>query len=402
MMTIFRKYLLMPAIRWLGRFAALALLIAGLHSSGAQAQEAGAVPKASPRVGSCLLYYSANVDGGYTDRITPSTFRRDPGRLEYINTLPFDGVAIASDVGWELMQERGKKFDLESIRRQFSPISGLQLGRLKHNFAIVNASKPGDFFDDDAWTIIVKNFAHLSIALRESGIEGIFFDNEVYKPAVPLFNWNVDCDFKSKSLSEYRDQARKRGREIMQAMIKEYPDIVVIFAHGPYVSAPLSVLESTVNAPFSPRQSRPEYCELMGPFTVGFMEGKGDRAVIVDGGEEYKFRTQEHYRKSYTARKTYMGSEAFNCPFVPKGLRGEEWATRLSIAFGVFAGDWPEARLSSTPASVQQCLTHALMTADRYVWLYTQTRDRRFMTPQGVPSEWIQAVRNARKAAQDR
>ena len=358
--------------------------------------------KATGDQGPLLLYYAVNNDGGFTDRVTPTTLRRDPARLEYIQTLPFDGLTFASDAGWELMQARGRTFDLAYMQQQFEPLRDLELGRLKHNFAVVNASKPGDFFDDSAWAGVERNFAYLARVLKQVGVEGILFDNEVYAPAIQMFNWNADCDDKSRSLDEYRAQARKRGREVMQAMVQEYPEIVVIFAHGPYISAPLPPGPAGTPPPFWPRQSKPEACELLGPFTVGFMEAQGDKALVVDGGEEYKFRTPDDFKRSYSARKYLMGSNTFNCPFVPGSLRGEAWSSHLSISFGVFAEDWPAANLRITPPMLQQCLVNALTRCDRYVWLYTQSRGHRFLTPGGVDEVWIQAVRNARAAVPGR
>jgi hypothetical protein len=266
----------------------------------------------------------------------------------------------------------------------------------------VNVSKlaaKGDFFDDEGWTVLTQNFARFAKALKGAGIRGIFFDNECYSPNRSLFDHPLDCDYTAThSLDEYRAQARKRGREIMQGMMAEYPDIVVLFAHGPYISAPVFGPEGCDTNPFVPRQSSPNSCELLGPFTVGFMEGKGALATVVDGGEEYKFRTQAHFYNSYNARKVLMGTDAFDCSFVPPQLRGSEWSNHISISFGVMAEDWPAASLTMTPSELHECMTRALQKADRYTWLYTGTRNRRFMTPGGVAQEWMDAAWAARDA----
>src|SRR5260221_296964 len=198
-------------------------------------------------------------------------FVRD--RFEYIDSLPFDGLTVSTDTGRLLMN--GSPRTYSQMLLDFSPLSRLVFKRLKHNFALVNVDRPADFFDD--WTATVENFRLLARVLRIRKIEGIFFDNEAYD--LGLFNYPSDCNDPSKSLQEYQDQARLRGREIMEAMVREYPAIVAIALHGPYTSF--------AGTPDQVRggQTKSNTEQLRGAFSVGMIEGLGKNSTFFDGGE---------------------------------------------------------------------------------------------------------------------
>lgn len=370
-------------------------------------------PSPPPARAPLLLYYAANDDGGYTDRITPASFAPSDeagrARLAHMLAMPFDGVAIASDPGWELMNGSARQpWTKARIDASFSPLAGKPTGRLRHNFAIVNVSKfgpgRGDFFDDATWKLIAANFSNLAASLRDCGIEGVLFDNEVYPDPVagpfPLFDWPDDVEDKSRGLAEYQAMARARGRQVMEAMVGEYPAIVVIALHGPYISAPVSGAPGSAGNPFWPRQSAPEYCELSGPFTVGLAEGRGAAGTVVDGGEEYKFDGPSDFSASRAARSRTLaaGNGSFEVPgWIPEALRGDAWGRAFGIGFGVLVGDWPDAQVRTEPADLERRLRSALKNCDRYVWAYSEARDRRVMSPEGASPAWAEAIRRARR-----
>src|SRR5205807_298285 len=148
----------------------------------------------------------------------------------HIETLPFDGLVFATTSGSVLMSGVARSY--AEIAADFAPVRGLPFVRMKHNFAWFEIDRPADFFGD--WSITVENFRTFARVLRESGIEGVFFDNEEYHGH--LFNYPDDCADNTKSLAAYQDQARLRGREIMQAMTEEFPALVFLALHGPYSS----------------------------------------------------------------------------------------------------------------------------------------------------------------------
>jgi hypothetical protein len=226
----------------------------------------------------------------------------------------------------------------------------------------------------------------LAKVLKEKGIEGIFFDNEEYRR--PLFNYPEDCSDPSKSLQEYQDQARLRGRQIMQAIGGEYPQIVFVVLHGPYSSC--SSTPENVRGGATKWQLE----ELRGPFSVGLIEGLANRSRFVDGGEIYGYRTADDFQVSYDFRKYGIASPETNCSFISNYLRSV-WPLKVSIAFGVY--NHPFAGQAMTPAILRSTLKRALQRCDDYVWLYFEKQN--WYAPGEIPQEWVDAVVAARAAA---
>jgi hypothetical protein len=301
----------------------------------------------------------------------------------HIETLPFDGMALSTTTGAVLM--KGAPRSYAEISADFAPLHGLAFTRMTHNFALVFVDRPADFFGD--WSTTIENFRVLARVLREKGIKGIFFDNEEY--AGTLFNHPDDCADLSKSLDQYRDQARLRGRQIMQAIAAEYPDIVFVVMHGPYSSfsgTPHSVHRGQTNW---------QVDELRGPFSAGLIEGMNSRAQFVDGGEVYAYRSVADFQGSYDFRKTEIASATANCPYLPDFLR-PVWGQKVRISFGLynlaFGGETMNATIMRTT------LERALLRCDDFVWLYSEGQN--WNAPGEVPQTWMQALVGARAAAQ--
>src|SRR6185503_307134 len=105
---------------------------------------------------------------------------------------------------------------------------------------------------------------------------------------------------------------------------------------------------------------------LLGPFFAGFVEGAGDRAVCVDGGELYHLRKEEDFRRSYEWRRTAFSSDRVDCAWLTPAVRAA-WPRRVEVAFGVY--DRPFGGLPMDPSLLKDVVTHALRRTDRYVWL---------------------------------
>lgn len=302
----------------------------------------------------------------------------------HIDSLPFDGMAINTATGSVLMSGTPRSY--AEIARDFAPLNGLVFTRMTHNFALVNVDRPADFFGD--WAATIENFRMLARVLREKGIGGIFFDNEEYQR--PLFNYPDDCSDLSKSLGQYRDQARLRGRQIAQAIAGEYPGIVVMAFHGPYSS--FSGTPNQVRG----AQTDWQLDELRGPFSAGLIEGLDSRSRFVDGGEVYAYRTVDDFQVSYDYRKTGIAAAAADCPFISGALR-PVWPLKVGISFGLY--NYGFAGQAMDPAIMRTTLERALRRCDDFVWLYCE--DLNWNAPGEIPQAWVDAVVGAKAAAQD-
>ncbi|HKS16961.1 MAG TPA: hypothetical protein VJU16_06590 [Planctomycetota bacterium] len=315
---------------------------------------------------------------------TPSYIR---DHREYLDSLPFDGIVAylrtpdgALNVSASMLNPN--ELSEAQFAEVLAPLAGLRFRNLTENFAAVLGGRPPDFMDD--WTAVIRNFGRLARAARETGLRGIYFDNETYY--APWSDYPKGVRHPGKPLREYQDQARRRGREVMEALTTEYAGITVIVLHGPYISEP--------RAPAALFPQVQSSNELHGPFFVGLCEGAGPRARVVDGGELYQLRGDSEFRESRDWRKRAFPSNEIDCGYLPAGLR-ETWSERVGVAFGVY--DRPFRGRPMDPVVLAATLSRALRHADRYVWLYIEGPS--FLKPPGeggAPAEWVDAVRRAK------
>ena len=322
------------------------------------------------------------INAQQADYRTRPEYVRD--HFAHIETLPFDGLAITTATGSAIMNGTARSY--AQISSDFAPLNGLVFTRMRHNFAVVNVDRPADFFGD--WSVTVENFRLLARVLKEKGVAGIFFDNETYQGS--LFNYPDDCSDPSKSLDQYREQARLRGKQIAKAIAGEYPEIVVMALHGPYSS--FSGTPDQVRG----GQTNWETEELRGPFSAGLIEGLDSRAKFVDGGEVYAYRTVDDFQVSYDYRKTRIASATENCPFISNFLR-PVWPLKVSISFGLY--NYPFAGQPMDASIMRTTLERALRRCDDLVWLYCE--DVNWNAPGEIPQAWVDAVVGARAAVQN-
>jgi hypothetical protein len=177
----------------------------------------------------------------------------------------------------------------------------------------------------------------------------------------------------------------------MQACQEEFPEIQVLHLHGPYLSE--SGVPQTVN-------TQRGYYNLPGPFFVGMVEASvGTPAKVIDGGENYIFRTVADFETSYQWRKYTIASSSWNSVNIPVSLK-PLWPSNVSISFGV--DDGIGGVYAKTPAVLKTTLENALNRCDDYVWFYSQggevgAKNFRYLEPGGASAEWLNAISAARK-----
>lgn len=337
----------------------------------------GTTPRSDPPYLILLQRTTTNVD---TSR-TPYVLKH----LDYIETLPFDGMVVNITPSWSLMQGKPVPYD-EIYDHWLAPLQG-KFTRFTQNFVEVHIDDPGDVFDDTAWQITVENFRMMARAARDAGFVGIFFDNEEYEGT--WLNYPEDYTNPTHTLEDYRAQTRLRGTQIMQAVVAEFPEIVFLVYHGPSISEPKTPLEVVAD-----QTGAGDASNLSGPLFTGFLEGVGPQTQLIDGGEYYAYRSAEDFARSYNWRKYLLPSTETNSAFITDADRAV-WAQRVGIAYGVYNVPFPADRTMS-PEIMRSTLEQALRHADRYVWYYTY--DDNWLIPGNMPRCWTLAVENARTA----
>jgi hypothetical protein len=329
----------------------------------------------------------------------------DPGYVskhtELIESRPFDGMVINEYLGRNLLNTKLKAdspnsldpstgaVTYESAARGLSPVKGV-FKKYRYNFAKVNFNLvgPPPLLNDDAgWQVVYQSAANYAKAVQDTGLKGIFLDNETYLHSLVNGRKNGDywlyedqIGFAQQSASAMPFSAaialaRRRGRELMQAFMRGYPGITLMAAHG--ADEGCEAWKQMTGHFATDRW-------LSGAFVGGMVEATSGGATFVDGGEDYDLRSERDFSMARGWRKG--GSQAAGitnlgpgkCPFMDASL-ASNW-NKASIAFSIFdkervrpgANEW--APINSSEA-FRATLTSALRASDQYTWLYTQWQD---------------------------
>jgi hypothetical protein len=307
---------------------------------------------------------------------------------------PFDGcvfrvLAVAADgspksLTWEAWGRRA--FTEAEVAVARTDLKALKPARFRANFLRFNTT-PGDvdWFEDFA---PILNNARLAASLaRDGGARGILFDTEQYQGH--LFDYAGQPRAGTRPFGEYSAQARRRGREVMEAFQEGQPGLTVLLTFGP--SYPRRRMRRE-NKPLADVRDA-----LLVPFVQGLVEAARGDACIVDGFEgSYGFREPGQFRKAAEdIREPLVG------PGAPPGRP-------IEAAFGLWLDyDWrvegwdatAPSRNYFTPESFARSLRAALQTSDRYVWIYTESPRWWDETarPKSLPPAYIEAIRGVRR-----
>ena len=355
-----------------------------------------------------IVFAGTHVDPGYVGQ-----------HADWIESRPIDGMVINEYLGRNLLNTRLKAdspnlldaktgaVTYDAAAKDLSPVKGV-FKKFHHNFAKVNFSMvgPPPLLNDDAgWQIAYESATNYAKAVQDTGLKGVFFDNETYlHPALNgkkadywLYEDQIAFTGQSQlslSLSTELGLARRRGRELMQAFVRGYPAVTVIVAHGAHEGC--DAWKSRTG-----HFGMDHY--LLGAFAAGMVEGTSGAATLVDGGEDYDLRSAQDFSFARAWRKGIAqgGDGITKCPFMDATLAAN-WQTKVSIAFSTFDKERPSLKTSDwTPitdvARFRTTLTNALRATDRYVWHYAQWQDWWGNSMEDKLNPWVDAIRAARR-----
>lgn len=308
--------------------------------------------------------------------------------ISFIESLPFDGVIVkAPPSSYQVMNPYDVVSYDEVYNDNLKHVRGI-FQRFTHNYALIReVADPGDFYDDAVWERVSANFGVFARATRDAGLRGIFFDNEVHTGDY-LWDYELGAELKATySKEEYAAKARERGRQVMSAVVSEFPNIEMTVLIGPYASE-----ESN---PWV-RPGDNNLYDLAGPFFAGMVEASvGTGARIVDGGEMYTLRTPEEFSHWADFRKNAIASASLDSPNIPESLR-PHWPQQVDVSFGVYTEDFREKNMD--PTVMRSTLENALRASDEFVWFYTESAG--WLSPPGpLGQAWMPAIEGARSAA---
>lgn len=281
---------------------------------------------------------------------------------------------------------------LAAITADLAPVAALKPVNLRFNFAVVSFRRDLDPFDD--WSVVVANFTNLAKAAKAAGLVGIVIDNESASgldndPSGLRVNYPADVKFPGRSVDEYRARTQLVSKQIMQAMVVEFPQIAVVVMRGPAGGEQMTSQQMV--PPLN--GTRPT---LLGSFFAGFVEGKGSTALVVDGGDDYGLRIDDQFAASSEWRKTGIASTATNSAVIPAALRSA-WPTSVNVSFGVREID---GYLGQTLANVQtvweNTVSTALRQSDTFAWASFDSTD---MSSAAASNAFVVSAKRAKAAA---
>ena len=301
--------------------------------------------------------------------------------------LPYDGVGIK--ISKTITLPNGKRGD--TTYRNFSKmkfkkewyekdIAHLQsfhkkAKKLKHNFLGVAASTfTGEFdiFDDAFWEATCHNFALIAHVAKQGGCKGIRFDLEDYSN---YQNWRYRAEC-GKSYAEAWNKARERGRQWMNAIAREYPDIT-IFCHY-WLDLVMGYADGSPQL-----YERLQGCGsgLLVAFINGIYDVLPPKATIVDGMEAHGYAAKclDDYQKMRALREVRYAK--LLAPGNQKKFR-----ERGSLAVGTYLSCYTNSKPpysfrkfmdaeKMTPLEYfRRNFTYAVEYSDEYVWTWNEHR----------------------------
>jgi hypothetical protein len=275
--------------------------------------------------------------------------------------MPFDGVVFSFDFdiynAFDTTQFADSKF-------QFNDLSKIQWKKFTDNFLFVRGAglSGPHWLDDNSWIKITRNLKNISKALAISKAKGIGFDPEFYFNNPKLNPWTYSPSlYNNLSYQEVGNYVRKRGKQFMQALQTEKPDVKILcfWLLG-------LVSDQTQSLPID------QTGMALYPFFVeGMLEGKNKSSEIIDGNESsYWYKTPE----SFVTSGEYLRDNGSK--LIKKSLQSKfkEVSLAQSVYFDGIYGKLPGTEKHFDKQSKEQWLGenlyNAYKTTDKYVWLY--------------------------------
>ena len=231
-------------------------------------------------------------------------------------------------------------------------------------------SNPGDvdWFDDAGWQEIVDHWRLLARLAHEGGLRGLLFDAEPHTPPYSQFLYRAQPGRDTHTFGEYRAKARQRGREVLDAVAAEFPDLT-IFSYRLF-----SDLLGLLDSGDLERALEPDTYGLLPAFVDGWLDVVPPDVRVVEGTEDigYRANSSAEYDGAFTRLKLHLAD------FLAPEHR-EKVARQFRIGHSLYldayvnppGNPWHIDRTGTTAAArLSANLSSALAAADGLVWLY--------------------------------
>ncbi len=292
--------------------------------------------------------------------------------LELMETRPLQGCSVrfagpnnAPNLWFSFSRE---PYDEQVVATFLEDLQAVQPVQLRDRFLLLNAN-PGDvdWFDDEGWAAIVEHWRTGARVAREGGLTGIMFDPEGYSDPYRAFDWSAQPQTDRHTFADYREMARRRGRELMAAVSAEYPDI------ASFSLFMLSGVNTAADGADPVAALAGNRYGLLPAFIDGWLDVAPETVTFVDGCERaYHFNSRVEYLSAGNAIRN-------TCQRLISPENRRRYRAQTQVSFGVYLDAYVNPPDSGyyidpgdlTPAArLAENLAYALEVADQYVWLY--------------------------------
>lgn len=291
-----------------------------------------------------------------------------------LEKLPIQGITI----NFHIRDEQGRRQDInkaltspawkkEYFKNIYAPLKRVCSGKLKNNF-IFSLCAPWtriSWDDDKQWKNAANNMGLLASVAKECGAVGLLFDPEDYcnKKQFVYLPGKDKTSYEATALA-----ARKRGRQIMEACAKEYPEIVILSFWL------LSLDTANYNVPGNPAEILKEKNNLWIPFVEGMLDALPPKAKMVDA-------TEQGYYCNYEENDFYnmaLGIKRKAIKLISEKNK-DKYQKQVQTGFGLYLDSytvplthrWAQLPVDgSRLKKFQKNLEQALNASNEYCWLY--------------------------------
>lgn len=301
-----------------------------------------------------------------------------------MRSAPFDGVVFSFD------------FDIynafDDTERplsdfQYDDLAKIQWGGFTDNFLFVRgASYSGaHWLDDKSWLQISRNLKRVSEALKISKAKGIGFDPEYYYNDSTLNPWVYRASwYHNLSYQEVGNYVRKRGKQFIQALQANKPDVKILC----FWLLDLVDMQSQT-------QTLSKTGMALYPFFIeGMLQGKNKISEIIDGNESsYWYQKPDNF----VLAGEYLHKR--RTEFIRQSL----WPKLKDVTLApAIYFDWIYAKIPEYNKGLDSMkkaqwlkdnLYYAYKTSDKYVWFYNE---RVNWWNRGVDAGVLEIIQNVR------
>jgi len=294
--------------------------------------------------------------------------------LKEIEKMPFDGVMIEA-AGTD------DKGHAVAIRSTFSPkpwkeswfkqtIADLQAvhsRKLTDNLLKIGANPGVDWFDDAGWKQVVDHWRIAAKIAKAGNLKGLRFDAEPYGTFRQM-GYAAQPGKDKHSFAEYQAKARQRGKEVMAAVAKVDPNLL-IFCY--FMNSVNAAAVKSSNMQTSLEKSG---YGLYPAFINGWLDAAPPSMIFVDGCEGQGYHANSELDFLKTANVVRNSALALVAP-----ENRQKYLSQVQVSFGIYLDAYTNPSTSryyidpkgETPAHrLIENVAYALNAASEYVWIY--------------------------------